>query len=485
MRLHVPLLTLALGLAGSTPGIAQAPAPARLHTHAADARSYDANAFWLESTSGLVLIDALMLKSDARLLAAAMKATGKPLAGILITHPHLDHFGGVRTVIETLGPAPVYATRATAAAIRPTHDKAMAEGWPKAHGADYDAEPYAPDHVVESGARLELAGLRFELHDLGPMEAANNTVIHNLDLNVLFTGDATVAHAPVYVGEGRSRRSIEALERLARDFPGVRRVYSGHYGPLPLRPLVAQNLEGVRSARAIVAARLADPTELGPDGTLKPAAREATVRALAARMRNQATYGMSARTLAALNLAGLETELKAERSAPPPASASEARLPETMRAELRQALARLDFVVGRWAGTATRPEASGAATPAEVGFAPGPGASHLVGDTRLDGYGYVLTLGYDLFQKVYRLSVVDDVTGLVDVFVGGFDESGVLALANVAPGTHYRAGADVVHTRLTLRPGPEDRWQWEVADSRDAGRTWRARRVFTAEQRLP
>jgi glyoxylase-like metal-dependent hydrolase (beta-lactamase superfamily II) len=480
MRIRVPLLTIALCAAPLAPAFAQAPPAVRLHTHAADARSYDANAFWLESTSGLVLIDALMLKSDARLLAAAMKATGKPLAGILITHPHLDHFGGVRTVIELLGPTPVYATRATAAAIRPTHDKAMAEGWPKAHGADYDAEPWLPDRVVESGARVELAGLRFELRDYGPMEAANNTVIHNLDLNVLFAGDATVAHAPFYVGEGRSRQSIEALERLARDFPGVRRVYSGHYGPMPLAPLVARNLEDVRAARAIVAAGLADRAQLDADGALKPAARAAAVRALAARMRAQATYGMSARTIATLNLAGLEAELKAEGT---PTPATGVARPEAMRAELRQGLARLDFITGRWAGTAARPEAT--PTPAEVTFAPGPGASHRVGEMRLDGYGYAFTLGYDLFQKRYRLAVVDDVTGLVDVFQGGFDASAALVLTNVEAGTHYRAGADVVHTRLTFRSLPDDRWQWEIADSRDGGRTWRVSRVFAAEKRLP
>ena len=55
----------------ATTAAAQAPPAARLHTATAGSRSYDANAFWLESKTGLVLIDTLLLKSDARLLAAA------------------------------------------------------------------------------------------------------------------------------------------------------------------------------------------------------------------------------------------------------------------------------------------------------------------------------------------------------------------------------------------------------------------------------
>jgi glyoxylase-like metal-dependent hydrolase (beta-lactamase superfamily II) len=310
--MSITLLGLALlsatATAGQAPTAAPTPAPpkVRVHTYTAASRSYDVNAFWLESDKGLVLIDALLLRSDARLLAAAMKATGKPLAGILLTHPHLDHFGGLRTVASAFGKVPVYATRATAHAIKPTHDQAMAAGWPQAYGADYDADPYVPDRLIESGTTLELAGMKFEVRDYGPMEAANNSVIHNLDLNILFTGDATVSHAGVYVGEGRSREVLDVLERLGRDFASVRRVFSGHYAPAAIAPLIAQNIEDVRFYRSAVAAQAVDTASVTDKGELTEAARTRAARAMAMRIREGATYGMDAMTLARMNLGGLE-----------------------------------------------------------------------------------------------------------------------------------------------------------------------------------
>ncbi|MDP2764793.1 MAG: MBL fold metallo-hydrolase, partial [Brevundimonas sp.] len=102
---------------------AQAPAPSVVvHRQVSVPAAYNANAYWLESDSGIVLIDALMLRSDAHQLVAAMKETGKPLAGIILTHPHLDHFGGIRTVREAFGDVPVIATQATADGIKPAYD---------------------------------------------------------------------------------------------------------------------------------------------------------------------------------------------------------------------------------------------------------------------------------------------------------------------------------------------------------------------------
>ena len=469
-----------------TPAPTPAPPKARVHTYTAASRSYDANAFWLESDKGLVLIDALLLRSDARLLAAAMKATGKPLAGIMLTHPHLDHFGGLRTVVNAFGAVPVYATRATAEGIKPTHDKAMADGWPQAYGADYDAVPYGPDHIIESGTTLELAGMKFEVRDYGPMEAANNSVIHNLDLNILFTGDATVSHAGVYVGEGRSRQVLDVLDRLGRDFASVRRVYSGHYAPAALAPLIAQNTEDVRYYRSAVAAQVVDATSVTEKGQLTEAARTRAARAIAMRIREGATYGMDAITLARLNLGGLEPEMLDEFKKRPPQEA---------RKTLHDGLRKLDFVVGRWTGLLSLPSAPGgtdpaAAKPAQparsaVQFAPGPGARYLEGATRVGGFGYRMVLSYDAVQKRYRFSSVDDVSGLLDIYEGDFDSAGALVVSNVGSGTYYLTGATRVHNRLTFQPLPGDVWEWRVDGSTDGGKTWVRWQAFKAERRLP
>jgi glyoxylase-like metal-dependent hydrolase (beta-lactamase superfamily II) len=491
--MSITLLGLALlsatATAGQAPTAAPTPAPpkVRVHTYTAASRSYDVNAFWLESDKGLVLIDALLLRSDARLLAAAMKATGKPLAGILLTHPHLDHFGGLRTVASAFGKVPVYATRATAHAIKPTHDQAMAAGWPQAYGADYDADPYVPDRLIESGTTLELAGMKFEVRDYGPMEAANNSVIHNLDLNILFTGDATVSHAGVYVGEGRSREVLDVLERLGRDFASVRRVFSGHYAPAAIAPLIAQNIEDVRFYRSAVAAQAVDTASVTDKGELTEAARTRAARAMAMRIREGATYGMDAMTLARMNLGGLEPEILAEFKKRPPQEA---------RKTLHEGLRKLDFVVGRWTGALSLPSAPSGADPAAaakpaqpassiVQFAPGGGARYLEGETRAGGFGYRMVLSYDAVQKRYRFSSIDDVSGLLDVYEGDFDSTGALVVSNVGTGTHYLTGTARIHNRLTFQPLPGDVWEWRVDGSTDGGKTWVLWQTFKAERRLP
>jgi len=49
-----------------------------------------------------------------------------------------------------------------------------------------------------------------------------------------------------HVGEGRSREVLDALERLGRDFASVRRVFSGHYAPAAIAPLIPQSDGGLR-----------------------------------------------------------------------------------------------------------------------------------------------------------------------------------------------------------------------------------------------
>ena len=91
----------------------------KLNRYATTDQHWSANAYWLESQTGNLLIDALFLRSDVEAMAAAIKSRGKPLAGILLTHPHLDHFGGIAALRRIFGDVPVYATRDTADAVLP------------------------------------------------------------------------------------------------------------------------------------------------------------------------------------------------------------------------------------------------------------------------------------------------------------------------------------------------------------------------------
>lgn len=439
----------------------------QVHTYTSGMRGYDANAYWIESRDGLVLIDALMLRSDARGLVAAMKTSGKPLAGILITHPHLDHLAGISTVRAAFGDVPVYATQATIDGIAPTWKRALADGWPQAHGNDFDLVPPVPDKVVASGDTFSLAGMTFRMQDYGPMEAENNSVIHQVELNVLFTGDMTVPNAPFYVGEGRAAASIAALTRLAADFPSVRVAFSGHYGPMPLAPLVARNIEDIKQYRSIVTAYM-----LMPDGDMRGLtadSRAAAIHAIADHLRHGATYGIGARAMAQMNVTGLEAELKSEL-------ASKKFQPETAAA--MRGLAPLMGLVGRWRG-----DIGGQST--DITFALNDQATTLTGETTFRTMRVRFALSYDVYQHRYRMTAIDDVTGLIDVFTGNLNSDGALVVSNVEGGSHYLVDKKPVHTRITIQMRLGGGWTFSTEESRDGGKQWERRLAFVTSARLP
>ena len=52
------------------------------------------NAYVIEGTDGVAVVDGTLTVSGGRALRARIEAIGKPLAGVLVTHAHPDHYGG-------------------------------------------------------------------------------------------------------------------------------------------------------------------------------------------------------------------------------------------------------------------------------------------------------------------------------------------------------------------------------------------------------
>src|SRR5689334_20256040 len=58
------------------------------------------NAYLVETANAVVAIDSTLTVSDARALRSAAARLGKPLAAVLVTHAHPDHYGGA---VELIG----------------------------------------------------------------------------------------------------------------------------------------------------------------------------------------------------------------------------------------------------------------------------------------------------------------------------------------------------------------------------------------------
>ena len=58
------------------------------------------------------MVDATLTVSDGRALRASVDDLAKPLLGVVITHAHPDHYGGLVELIRDLD-VPVFATAAS------------------------------------------------------------------------------------------------------------------------------------------------------------------------------------------------------------------------------------------------------------------------------------------------------------------------------------------------------------------------------------
>ncbi|MEZ4456515.1 MAG: MBL fold metallo-hydrolase [Gemmatimonadales bacterium] len=437
----VSLLTsmVTSGAAAQADGASRTPAIA-LHRAVSTERGFDANAWWIETPDGMVLIDALMLRSDTRSLIAALKATGKPLRAVVITHAHADHFGGLPEVRAAFPNVPVVATRATADGMRAVHDEGMVpNGWLRAFGAEYDSMFVAPDRIVASGDTLRVASLTLVIRDYGPLDSPNNSVISVPELKAVFTGDATVHGASFYVGTVNARQALQALPRLLADHPGDVTAYAGHYGPRPLARTVADNIDQVRRMLAATELIGSDPANRAPGGDLTLPAKRQLLLLLAMQTAERGDYGIGPVGMARFELPTLIAAVTGDSGSRAPA----------ITTAVRDAMRSLLFLVGQYENAE---------------FTVGLGGLYL--DAAVQGpagFRYQLVFSYDQAQARYRVVSRDQVSGLLDVFEGDRESDGSLVVSNVGPGTHYRdATGAKVFNRMRFTPGADGTWVWRV-----------------------
>lgn len=205
-----------------------------VHTYRSAERGLFVNSYLVEGPSGVVAVDAPLLVSDGRAFRARLDALTVPLAGVLITHPHPDHYNGVRQLVDGLGDVPVLALPEVDRTIR-EHDAAKRAQWGPVFGNEWPSTVTFPTDTVTDGDPVELAGLRFTALDLGPGESASETV-WLLDApepgrQAAFVGDLVFGGTHCYLADGRTADWIAALDTAGRRLRPGARLYLGHGEP--------------------------------------------------------------------------------------------------------------------------------------------------------------------------------------------------------------------------------------------------------------
>lgn len=199
-------------------------------------------------------------------VAAHLERSGRRLAGILITHWHPDHIGGIAELCATAGPIPVYGPAAEAARI-PTLT-----------------------HPLQGNERLSLP-----FGEAQVMALPGHTLGHigYLIEDWLFCGDTLFSAGCGRLFEGTPAQMYDSLSRL-NALPGATRVACTHEYTLanlafaaavePDNPDVAARIEAVQALRArgqpSLPSTLADERRFNPYLRCQvPAVRAAAERA--------------------------------------------------------------------------------------------------------------------------------------------------------------------------------------------------------------
>ncbi|MER5261895.1 MBL fold metallo-hydrolase [Actinosynnema sp. NPDC002837] len=193
-----------------------------------EGRTMAVNSYLVEGPDGVVVVDAQLTVDDAARVRAAVDRGGRPLAGVLITHPHPDHYAGLAAITEGLD-VPIVSTAAVDQVIR-RDDALKNQVVGPMMGDQWPAQRPFPNRIVHHGESVELGGLTFTVRDLGAGES-HADAIWALDDVTLFTGDVVYNDMHAFLADGHHGSWIEQLDELHRTLPDDVVLHVGHGAP--------------------------------------------------------------------------------------------------------------------------------------------------------------------------------------------------------------------------------------------------------------
>ena len=209
-----------------------------MHTYRSGGTGLFVNSYLIEGADGVVAIDAPLLLSDGRAFRARLEALNKPLLGVLITHPHPDHYNTIGELLAGEN-VPVIAHRDVDREIR-DKDAAKRAQWGPTFGDEWPASATFPDRAVADEESVELDDLRFTAWDFGACESESETVWLLGDGDIAFVGDLAFNGTHAYLADGRTGAWLDAIDRAEESLAGVHTLYVGHGGPTPPAVLAEQ-----------------------------------------------------------------------------------------------------------------------------------------------------------------------------------------------------------------------------------------------------
>lgn len=197
-----------------------------VHRYRATGGGVPVNAYLIEEASGLVAVDATLTVSDGRALRALADGLEKPLLGVVITHPHPDHYGALVELVRGLE-VPRFASAGVIEVAR--RDDAVKEQILRPmFGDEWAPERAFPDTPVADGETIELGDIALTVTDLGPGESPHDSVWTLAGQDTVFSADLAYNRMHCYLADGYWAEWLRSIDRLLRELPPQVTLRPGH-----------------------------------------------------------------------------------------------------------------------------------------------------------------------------------------------------------------------------------------------------------------
>lgn len=204
---------------------------ATVHVHKSGEQGIFSNAYIIDTGNSLVVVDGTLTVSEARAFGARLKSMAKPLKAVLITHAHPDHVAGISEWLPSPD-IPIYSVRSVEQLMRATEAPKRAQ-WGPVFKEEWVQKWTYPNRFVRDREAIQVAGISFRVHELGPGGDCDANTIWILETTptMAFVGDLIFNGMHSYLADGHTSEWLANLAKVKSLVTGARTIYPGHGDP--------------------------------------------------------------------------------------------------------------------------------------------------------------------------------------------------------------------------------------------------------------
>jgi glyoxylase-like metal-dependent hydrolase (beta-lactamase superfamily II) len=207
----------------------------------AEPRALASNAVLIKGLNEAVLVDNCLIQRDAERLVRMIRAAGRELTTVLVTHAHPDHYFGLPAIREAFPSAKIYARAPVIDAMREYRAKVV--HWQEMYPGELPVSIPMPQPLT--GDSLPLEGHDIQFVDLFMVETVHATAFYLPAEEAFIAGDLVYSQAQHYMSDVNDPGAwIEALGKVRKLGP-IEMVFPGH-GPVGGPELLDASIQWMR-----------------------------------------------------------------------------------------------------------------------------------------------------------------------------------------------------------------------------------------------